>query len=62
MADDYRQVLQRSYRESNTTTVTTSAIEARATIVAQYNKQQLTKAHYRKFEKSEMIMTIKRET
>ena len=43
MADDYRQGLQRSYsdyRESNNTTETTRAIEARATIVAQYNKQQ----------------------
>ena len=44
MADkDYIQRLQRSYgdyRESNTTTETTMAIELRANVVAQSNKQQ----------------------
>ena len=68
---DYRQTtaekrLQRSngdYRESNTTTETTRAIEARGTVVAQFNKySKHTTAHNGKCEKSEMIVTIKCET
>ena len=66
MADDYRQRLQWSYgnyRESNTTMETTRAIEARATIILHNTIScKLTKAHYEKYEKSEMIVTIKCET